>query len=70
VRLIVEGYRNIFGGKDPNSGLTSGSPPWQCTCAWCVKSLRVPGQDIHYKMGHPPYSPDLALWVSMWGTTT
>jgi hypothetical protein len=27
VRLIVEGYRNIFGGKDPNSGLTSGSPP-------------------------------------------
>jgi hypothetical protein len=28
------------------------SPSWQWSSAWCARSSRVPGQEIHYKNGH------------------
>jgi hypothetical protein len=36
------------------------SPPWQGPWAWCFKRSRLPGYEIHYKIDHPLYSPDLA----------
>jgi hypothetical protein len=41
--LSEQCYRNLFGGKDQNSGLTSGFSTMTVPCAWCVKSSRVPG---------------------------
>jgi hypothetical protein len=35
---------------------------WQCPCAWCVKSLRVPDKEIHYKNDHLPYSLDFFFY--------
>jgi hypothetical protein len=46
-----QGYENLIGGKDPTLAWQVDSPPWQCPCAWCVKSLQVPGQEIGYKNG-------------------
>jgi hypothetical protein len=36
------------------------SPPWQCPCAWCIKSLRVLSKISITNMEHPLYSPDIA----------
>jgi hypothetical protein len=36
------------------------SPPWQRPCAWCIKSVRVPGLEFFTKMDYPLYSTDLA----------
>jgi len=44
-----QGYGNLFGGKDPDYGLTSGFSTM--TMPLHMMRSRVPGKELHYKNG-------------------
>jgi hypothetical protein len=46
--------------KRPKWAWQVDSPPWQCSCAICVNSLRVPGEEVHFKNG----PSTLLTWLS------
>jgi hypothetical protein len=62
VRLIVEeGCGNLFGEKDPNSGLKIGfSTMTMLLCIMLKELAEFLAKKSITKMDHPPYSPDLA----------